>query len=235
MRVFVGYPSGGKVDSRFMDCSMDLWRWEAANPSPLYQLVDLRGSPPDIYVAENRNRLVRMAREARADWLLQVDPDETFIPQMLRVLMRTADAATRPILVGHYANVGNLDFDGNGGMTVLDMVYRETGDGQYQGISVPENMQPFEVDAFGAGVMLTHLRVFDDLEYPWFETAYIQPTGKTELQFMNEDLAFARKVREAGYRIWCDPLAEATHWKVIPLKPSTTRTFLEAAMRDTPR
>jgi hypothetical protein len=53
----------------------------------------------------------------------------------------------------------------------------------------------FEVHAAGTAGMLIRKHVFDEIGEPWFETY-----GK-----QNEDLMFCRKLREHGFKIWCDP------------------------------
>lgn len=226
-RVYIGFPHGGKVDGAFAKSLLDLQRFEDKHPNNDYELVDISYSA-SLYIEENRNNLVRMAQHMKADWLLQLDGDETFDPMLLRMIMRTANKETRPIIFGLYANVGDLDSDGNGSVTLLDMIYDEAPDGTYIGIVPPDNMQPFRVAAAGAGVMLTHMSVFDKIEYPWFTVAYISPEGQ-DRQFMNEDICFCRVAREAGFNLWCDPLVQVTHWKTVPIMPSLLRNILGKA------
>jgi len=225
--VYVGYPHGGKIDGDFADCLDALHIWEVENPSPRYKVVGFRGEKGP-YVQENRNVLVRRMRDAGADWLFQLDPDETFEPNLLRVLMRHA-AAERPILTGLYSNIGNVEVDGQGSFEVVDMVFAEVPSGEYQNLQIPADLQPFEVHACGAGVLLVHRSVFETMEYPWFRLGYIVPEGAAGPQVMNEDIAFCRDVRELGFHIWCDPLAVVSHWKIVPLVPSVVQRMIEQA------
>jgi hypothetical protein len=228
-KVFLGWPDGGSVHAEFAKSLVDLVRFEwAEEPSPEYDLL-VPDHQTSLYVQENRNILVRTAKERGADWLLQVDADEAFAPTLLRQLMRTASPEARPIVCGVYANVGKLGIVGEGSFDVVDCLYHETETGEYVNVVPPSDVRPFRVDACGTGVLLTHLSVFDRVPEPWFWVEQIQPTGKDRPQIMNEDLAFCRAARESGYEIWCDPLAEAMHYKTVPLTPSALRRFLERA------
>jgi hypothetical protein len=230
-KVMIGYADGGKVDSEFSICVADLMWFELKNPTSAYEILPFQHAK-DIYPPENRNRLVRKAFDLGADWLLQIDPDETFAPHTLRIMMRTAHELTRPVVTGHYANIANMDFDGNGAFTVCDMVFEEGENGMYRNVIPSGDMQPFPVAACGTGMFLTHMSVYNQIPYPWYELAYFKSSEQDELQPMNEDIDFCRKLRMAGYEIWCDPMAEVTHWKTVPLKPSTTRKWLEESMKE---
>lgn len=222
-RVLIGWPDGGQVHGAFTKSLVALQHFELTQPSDTYEFLEpLRST--GLYVTENRNELIRQAQEAKADWLLELDGDESFTPSLLRMIMRTADAKTRPVIVGLYANIG---YEENGGFNVVDCVYAEGPDGQYRTLVPPTNMQPFQVDAAGTGVFLTHMSVFEKIHPPWFWLEMIElPDGRQK--FMNEDIAFCRVLRQSGFPIWCDPMAEVVHWKNLPLNASSMRGFLES-------
>lgn len=224
-KVFVGWPDGGSVNARFALSMINLHRYELMEPSGQYEVME-PGHDSSIYIQENRNALVRRAKFHGADWLLQIDADESFQPNLLRQIMKTADKITRPIVVGLYANIGRV---GENNVEVIDCIYREAPDGQYMTINPPDDMQPFQVDAAGTGIILTHMSVFEKMKYPWFWCDLFQDPNKEEPQFINEDIGFCRYARDNGYEIWCDPLAEAVHWKTVPLSPSTLRKFIKDA------
>jgi len=232
-KVFIGWPDGGHNDSRFTKSLLDLQRFELTQPDTSYELIDI-DHQTSIYIQENRNTLVQVAQQLKADWLLQLDGDESFDKTLLRQLMRTAlaDKTNRLVVVGLYSNVANF---GDGGMRgsfdVVDCIYAEHENGAYVNVRPPDDLRPFCIDAAGTGVFLTHMSIYDKIEEPWYETAFIKPAGVDKFQFMNEDLAFCRRIREAGFPIWCDPLAEVTHWKTLPLTPSSLRQFMARARK----
>lgn len=230
-RVFCGYPVGGSVHPAFCKALLDMQRFELEQRFAgfdEYELLPIDYSA-SLYVQENRNILVDLAREAKADWVLQLDTDHSFQPTLLRQLMKTADAEHRPIVFGLYTNVSMAPAAAEGAFLVTDMIFREVANGEYENIVPPTDCRPFRVDAAGSGVLLTHVSVFDKIEYPWFWLDMIQIAGRRRPQVMNEDIAFCRLAREAGYQLWCDPLAEAVHYKSVALVPSTFRHFMARA------
>lgn len=224
-KIVIGCPTGGTVMTRFAQSILALQKYEQSQPNDKYEVIDIVFSS-GLYIQDNRNKLVLEAQKLGADWLLQIDSDHSFQPDFLRMLMRTADKETRPIMVGLYTNIGDLS---EGAFQVVDCIYAETPNGQYRVIKPPDDLQPFEVDAAGAGLMLTHLSVFDKLESPWFWLAMFRNEDGSE-QLMNEDLAFCRTARIAGFHIWCDPMVEGVHWKTIPMLPSTMRSFISKSI-----
>jgi GT2 family glycosyltransferase len=229
-KVMIGYPVGGSVHPAFCKSLLDVQRFELQNPSEDYELVDIEYSA-SLYVQENRNNLVEWALEKGVDWLLQVDTDEKFQPTLLRQLMNTADKDTRPIVFGLYSNVQPAPAQAEGAYYHVDMIFREVENGEYSTLVPTTDVNPFLVDAAGTGILLTHMSIFKKIGYPWFWLEMIVPTGKTRPQIMNEDIAFCRAAREAGYQLWCDPLAEAQHFKSIALLPSSFRRFMERAQQ----
>lgn len=249
-RVLVAYPCGGSVHPAFCKSICDLFYDELSEPSPDYSIEKVEYSS-SLYVQENRNLLVDLAREKGVDWLLQLDTDESFKPDLLRQLMRTADAEKRPIVFGIYSNAQMAPREAEGAFYFVDMVFREVQRdevdergkplhaGEYANIIPPSDRLPFEIDAAGSGILLTHMSVFDRMDAhaieargevePWFWLELIQPEGRKRPQIMNEDIAFSRKAREAGLRLWCDPQAEAIHHKTLALLPSSFRRFMERA------
>jgi len=213
------------VCTGFCESLLGLQAFETLDPAEDYAITQF-SSRSGLYVQENRNKLVKALLSEGADWLLQLDGDESFQPYLLRQLMQTADAEVKPIVVGLYSNLGGTD--AMGGTQVINCIYAEAEDGRYRAVDPPETLQPFEVDAAGTGVMLCHRSVFEAMEYPWFWVDLFEHSDGTR-QMMNEDLGFCRAARCAGFPIWCNPQAEAAHWKVLPLLPSTMRGFLKNA------
>ena len=221
-KVIIGIPSGGSVHATFLQSLTRLQRWEHQNPNDRYELIDIVNRS-GLYIQENRNNLVKDAKDLGADWLLQLDSDYSFQPNFLQMIMRTADKETRPMVFGLYSNIGAFKHDGS--FDVIDCIYRECGDGKYQNITLVDNAQCVEVDAAGTGLFLSHVSVYDKIPYPWFwVTLFGNEDGS--MQMMNEDLSFSRIARMHGFHLWCDPMAEAHHYKTVPLLPSIMRSFL---------
>jgi hypothetical protein len=230
--VQVAFPVGGSCHPAFTKSIADLVRFECLNPSEEYDAVTLPVEySSSLYVQENRNLLVELARDRGAEWLLQVDTDESFEPHALRWLMESAVRCQAKIMYGLYTNVQLGPAPAEGSFFVVDMIFREVASGEYQNIVPPTDSRCFEVDAAGSGMLLTHLSIFEKLEYPWFWLDLILPVGKIRPQVMNEDISFCRLAREAGYKLWVNPLVEARHYKTVALLPSTFRHFLSRAQQ----
>lgn len=227
-KVLVGFPVGGSCHPAFTKSLCNLQKYELLNPSDDYEILDIEYSA-SLYVQENRNILVELAQNAGANWLLQIDTDEEFEPIALRQLMKSANKEHYPIVSGLYSNIMKGNAEAEGYYYHMDMVYREIGTGEYTNLLIPSDSHPFEVDAVGSGFLLTHMSIYDRIEYPWFWVELIKPTGKARPQIMNEDIAFSRVVREAGYRILVDPRVEIVHYKSIGLSPSTFTHFINRA------
>jgi len=229
-KILVAFPVGGSCHPAFAKALLDLQRFELTEPSPTYDLLPIEYSA-SLYVEENRNVIVELAQRDKADWLLMVDTDESFQPNLLRQLMVHADRNNAPIVFGVYSNIAQAPQQAEGAYYHVDMLFREVENGEYMNVTPPSDSRPFYVDAAGSGCMLTHISVFERIEFPWFTLDYIIPTGKTKPQVMNEDISFCRKARMAGYKLLVDPLAEVTHYKTMALLPSAFRHFLERAQQ----
>lgn len=228
LKVMIGFPVGGGVHPAFAKALLDLQKFELKNPSPDYELVDIEYSA-SLYVQENRNNLVEWAMEKQVDWLLQLDTDEKFQPTLLRQLMSSAHKDTRPIIFGLYSNVQPAPAQAEGAYYHVDMIFREVENGEYMTLTPTSNTRPFMVDAAGSGILLTHMSIYRKIAYPWFWLEMMIPSNKTKPQIVNEDIAFCRAAREAGYKLWCDPMAEAQHFKTIGLLPSSFKHFMDRA------
>jgi hypothetical protein len=63
-----------------------------------------------------------------------------------------------------------------------------------------------EVDATGTGCLLFNMNVFKKIKYPWFRTRR-RVTG----QIVGEDIAFCRRARKEGFKIFIDTSIEVGH------------------------
>lgn len=72
-----------------------------------------------------------------------------------------------------------------------------------------------EVDAVGSGILLVHRRVFED---PVIRTVPFRRTtdlvGRVEY---GPDLQFCKRIRERGFKVWCDFTHISDHMVEVPL------------------
>jgi hypothetical protein len=115
------------------------------------------------------------------DWVWLIGDDHVFDPDiLLRLLEHDVDVIV-PLCLKR-----TPPYD--------PVVYgRKNMKGEYVGAELPESGL-VEVYAAGQAGMLVRRHVIDAIEEPWFE----MHGGP------NEDLTFCEKVRDTGFRVWCD-------------------------------
>jgi hypothetical protein len=134
----------------------------------------------------NRNRLVDMARDAKATHLLFLDADMVFPPDVIPHLL----AYKKDIVCATYSK---RDSDRR---PIGKLVSGETA--VAKGPLV-------EFALVGFGCMLIKMETFDKLPKPYFAEPQAEGCDFAE----GEDMYFCRRVRAAGYQIWVDvPLSE---------------------------
>lgn len=154
-----------------------------------------------VGIAFNRNLIVQ---QAHGDWIWFVDDDHTFPPDtLMRLLSGNVDIIS-PLCLSRKP-------------PFRAYAYRVNPDtGRYDG--VPYTTLPstgiHAYDAVGSGALLVRRRVFEALQYPWFEE------GKTSPDALGEDLYFCSKAREAGFSIWLDVDTRIGHMTPIEVWPA---------------
>jgi len=135
------------------------------------------------------NEACRKMLEHDSDWLWLIGDDHVFEPNILqRMLAHNVDVL--------------VPFCLKRAPAFQPVIYgSENPDGSGHSVAEIPRQGLFEVYASGQAGMLIHRRVLEAMSDPWFETF-----GK-----QNEDLMFSRKIREAGFKIMCDPTIHLGH------------------------
>ena len=143
----------------------------------------------------------QVCRQRTGDWLWLMGDDHDFDPGLLgRLLLHDVDVIVPHCLKRH--------------PPWPPVVFsHQNEDGHYVTAELPgPEEDPFEIHAAGSAGMLIREHVLAAIDDPWF----IPGPGAVGL---NEDLEFCRKVREAGFRIWCDPGALLGHISIHTVWP----------------
>lgn len=147
-----------------------------------------------------RNHGVQLALEAGSEWVLFLDDDHAFPPEILLNLL----AHERPIVGALYLQrqrpFGPIAYSEKNGELDYKQVDLRTID--------PDGGL-LEVVACGTGGMLIRAEVFHAMPYPWFEH------GRA-----SEDLIFCDKARELGFPIYVDPQTRLGHLTVASIWPN---------------
>lgn len=67
---------------------------------------------------------------------------------------------------------------------------------------------PFKIAACGGATLMIKRKVFESIEWPYFQTVFNE-TGDR----IGEDVNFCRKVKAAGFEIWCLPHLQCKHYQ----------------------
>lgn len=143
-----------------------------------------------VNIPKNCNALVRDTLAGPYQWLFIMGDDHVFDPDIVvRLLAHDVDIVVpnclkRPV-------------------PWEPVTFHRNQDGYYYTADLPAEGLT-EIDAAGSAGMLIRRHVLEALAEPWFEA---QP----ESGYMNEDVYFCEKAREAGYRIYCDPTVLLGH------------------------
>lgn len=141
----------------------------------------------NTYIHEARNFLVRMALDAKADYLLFLDDDMEFPTDALLRLLKHKKDIIGPIYarrVAPHVALGQPLIDGEpipqGGLTRMDYI--------------------------PTGFLLVKMTVFKKLKAPWFTLTHDPKLATKENPdgLLGEDVYFCRQARKAGYTVWCD-------------------------------
>lgn len=141
-----------------------------------------------LYVYENRNRLTAQALKLGAEWIWYVDDDHRFAPDTLERLLAHNVSIVSGVYVKRGAPFTPLRYyqeDADGSITDAYFAQQDTG--------------LKSVAAVGAGCLLVRRAVLDAIGPPHW-----QPGRSAIGDTLGEDVEFCRRVREKGFKIWCD-------------------------------
>ncbi|MCC6419935.1 MAG: glycosyltransferase [Gemmataceae bacterium] len=154
------------------------------------------------YHAAARNGL---AQRLRGDWLLMLDTDHEFEPDLVARMLHRMLRHELDVLSGFYQYKTHPH---------QPVVYRwgEPGKVRPIGLWGPE-CKLFRADAVGGGCLLVRRRVFDRIRKELNEQPFDirHPYG--------EDISFCTRLRDLGIPLWVDARIEYHHLAVRPVLP----------------
>ena len=197
--VCTGYCYGTR-EEEFVDSLRDLQIFDAAHNGLVQHEAKIRG----LYIEENRNNVVRDFLNTKDSWLVSLDTDIHFRPEMVYALYDVADPVKRPIVSGIY--FGRLAKG-----RLVPIWFMDTQKGQYTTVKQvePDSGQPQELDAIGMGFCIIHRSVFEKLaeihakdHWTWFGRDEALNAEDGQIHHLGEDLSFCRRARAAGFPIY---------------------------------
>ena len=199
----------------------DLLRHDAQGPQHIIGrkggLISFSTGPR---VAEGRNSIVDIfaERHPESEWLLMLDSDMTFSPNLVEQLLAEADPEKAPI-------VGGLCFAGGKTNDPYPTVYRQVPKDGYVSIErvydYPRNAM-VRVGATGGACLLMHRQALGAIKnaygeladgkpnpYPWFAEGIIGPEGEP----WGEDIMFGLRANSLGIPVWVHTGVKLGHVK----------------------
>ena len=150
-------------------------------------------------VYSSREQLTVKAAKADADYVLWLDSDMVFGPDLLERMIATLEAGKYDILSGvYYRRVAPYT-----PVLFETLEIKENGEAKFTEYKeIPEGI--FEAAACGFGCVLMRADVFLDIQYRFGHM--FTPIGKN-----GEDVSFCWRARQCGFKIYCDPSIKLGH------------------------
>jgi len=183
--VFIGIPCYKTIHIRTMDSVV---------MTLLKHHTDF-GFMSGVFVHENQNKLVEMAREKKASHLFLIEHDMVFEPDTLEKLLKLDKDVVAAPYSGRALPRQPLVYDKkpNGELYMMDYdIFLD---------------KPTKVYGVPTGCTLIKMSVFDKIEKPYFFFEY----DKKGKMLMSQDIYFSKKVNEAGLECWIEPRISINH------------------------
>jgi GT2 family glycosyltransferase len=199
------------VDNGSTDDSIETVQKKFSNVKILPQKTNLG-------VSEGRNVGIREAVASGIDYVFHIDNDIEVQPETVGELLRVAEGRSDIGIVGtmmYFKNDPSLIQNLGGYICyrqhiLLPIGWMERDRGQFT--------SPIEIDMVAGGAMLTRREVFQQVGY--FDSGYIG--------YGLEDTDFCVRVRQAGWRLFCNPRAKTLHDFHLTHKYDYRRKYLES-------
>ncbi len=182
MKIGIGIPTIGIIGSETVLSLMEVMRLP-------YELVPI--FQYGAYVSQNREKIVKKAKELECTHLLFIDHDMKFKPADIEQLIEH----NKDMVTALY-NFREMPLH-----SMVEMISVK----DYDDYKMPKEL--FKAHTVGLGCSLIKMSVFDKIGKPCFPMKY----DKGGLVVESEDMGFCRKVREAGMDVWCDPTLDIKH------------------------
>lgn len=229
--IMLSYPHGGAVTTPFHESVMRFQRQD------FYTHRALEGglSAGGCLLEDNREAIVEGFLNYRTvnkfcfdpQWLVMLDTDIEFEPEVIYGLLEAADPIERPMVTAlYFTNISN-------NFTACWMS-KNTDDNDYR-TYVQVNPGLNRINACGLGCCIVHRSVLEKIKakyennsaFTWFgrERVQLVKSGWTRL---GEDVTFCARAEAVGATIWGHSDLRVNHWKVRKENADTMKERLDA-------
>ena len=205
MKITIAMPCLDKIETQTVKSLIDLERPEGSEISVEFMESSL------VYLS--RDRLGVMALEGEADYLLFLDSDMTFAPDMLLRLLEDAESGKDIVTALCFRR--RPDYN--------PAIWKKLRPG-LPGESVVETYDDypaedvFEVEACGMATVLIRATVLKDVFEK--EKALFAP-----IPGYGEDVSFCLRARRAGFSLWCDSRIKVGHIATTIVTEDTFKAY----------
>ena len=203
-KIVIGIPHTGTL---YTDIAMNLMNLTATENKYSINIQMLKSSI--LYIS--REYLVLAALQAKADYLMFLDSDQTISPQGIEqlashldngediatTLIFRKDPPFHPCVFSHQELLPNKQIS----LKFYDIANQDL-------------TKPFYVESSGFGCIMMKLDIFRKMPQPWFLPA----------PYSGEDITFMYKAAQMGYKTLCDPTIEVGHYGI---KNYTRQDYLQ--------
>lgn len=219
-KVVVGYLTPGLVHSGFTESLLDMLVHDVAFNKRIVDGGGRLALQAGANLSAPRNALVRRFLEyGKADWLLMLDSDMTFKPDLMERLLEFADPVDAPI-------VGGLCFGFDDKANIQPTLFGLVGDESSPQVIRYHEWPPdamFQVAATGTACLLIHKTVFEKIRdvqlpnrngrpgfnnaFPWFQET------EHDNSPVSEDITFCWRAGLLGIPIYVNTAVRLGHIK----------------------
>jgi hypothetical protein len=144
-----------------------------------------------------------------SDWLLWIDTDVLITHDKVEILLNSADKDTAPIVTGLYF-ITNQNEETL--MRPLPCIYTDVSEYKIQHIHPLPINKMMQIDLAGMGFLIMHRSVITKMREVYKDTPLFEEGG-VGTKFIGEDIAFFRKMKNAGVPLYVHTAAHVQHMK----------------------
>lgn len=235
-KIAFAYPVGGSVTLPF-HASVIRMLWHEAQKGDAGRLLARIFHVSGLYVGDNRHAIVERFLTMGVDWLLQVDTDIEFRPELLEQMLRLARdgrkviAANVPLGTSYPTVAFNLA-DGEEGVCPMWECLP----------AMPVDRDVIECDAVATAVIMIHRDVFEGIAARdgqcWFHHLYlpVSAAGTAPRDFLfrsiGEDVSFCVRAKRAGFGVYAARVPGLRHHKSTPYSEDFARASNQGAFAE---
>jgi hypothetical protein len=157
-----------------------------------------------------RNDIVQKAQSLDVNRLIMLDVDQVYGTDTITKLLRHKHPVVGGLVHRRYP-----PFD--------EIMLKANSNGQYNPIEDYEPGSLVSVDATGTGCIMYDMKIFDELEYPYFKFRKNPDNGL----IIGEDVGLCQDLKALGYDIYVDTSVKIGHLSTMIVNDATHRLYKE--------